>query len=158
MKRIKVAGWLAIGVAVPLVAGCANNTESGAAIGAGAGAALGAGVGSLVHSSAGVGALIGAGAGALSGALIGNAMDEQDKRQTEELRSLQPTKGYVQNSTVSKQDVVDWTRRGVKDEIIIDRIDRSGTKFHLTAADENMLREQGVSEDVVREMKQTARR
>lgn len=137
--------------------GCANKTQSGSAIGAGTGAAIGASVGSLVHSSAGAGALIGVGVGALSGALIGNAMDEQDKRQAQELRNLPPNKNYV-NSPVSKQDVVDWNRRGVKDEVIIDRIERSGTRFYLTAADENMLRENGVKEEVVRAMKDTTRR
>ena len=137
--------------------GCANKTQSGAAIGAGTGVAIGAGVGSLVNSSAGAGALIGVGVGTISGALIGNALDEQDRRQEAELRERQPTtKGYT-GGPVSKKDVVDWTHRGIKDEIIIDRIDRSGTRFKLTAADENSLRESGVREDVVRFMKDTNR-
>ena len=157
MKRIHIV-QLGLACWVVPLAGCANKTQSGAAIGAGAGAAIGAGVGSLVHSSAGVGALIGAGAGALSGALVGNAMDEQDKRQVQEYRTLQPTQAYVTNSTVSKQDVIDWTRRGVSTEVIADRIDRSGTRFSLTAADENMLRENGVKEQVIQAMKQTARK
>ena len=138
--------------------GCANSTQTGAGVGAASGVAIGAGVGSLVNSSAGAGALIGAGVGAISGALIGNQIDEQDRRQEEQLRSLQPTKGYVANSKITQQDVIDWTHRGVKEEIIIDRIERSGMQFHLAAADENRLRENGVSEEVVRTMKLTARR
>jgi uncharacterized protein YcfJ len=158
MKRTEFVRLVLVGCLIP-VGGCANNTQSGAAIGAVSGGAIGAGVGSLSHSSAGVGALIGVGAGALTGALIGNVVDDaQDKKQTEEFRDLQPTKGYVAASTVSKQDVIEWTRRGTKDDIILDRIDRSGTRFYLTAADENMLREHGVSEDVIKAMKQTARR
>lgn len=153
-------GHVKLGLASLLVvaAGCANKTQSGAAIGAASGAALGAGVGSLVNSSAGVGALIGVGAGTISGALIGSEMDEQDRRHREELRQSPPASGYVGNPKVSKDDVIDWSRHGVTDEIIIDRVDRSGTVFHLTAADENALREKGVSEDVVQAMKQTSRR
>ena len=138
--------------------GCANHTQTGAGVGAASGVAIGAGVGSLVHSSAGAGALIGAGVGAISGALIGNQIDEQDRRQERELRSRPPTTGYVASSRVTQDDVIEWTQRGVKDEIIIDRIERSGTQFHLRAADENHLRENRVSEDVVRAMKQTALR
>ena len=42
--------------------------------------------------------------------------------------------------------------------VIIDRIHRSGTTFHLSATDENELRDAGVSEEVVRAMKDTGRR
>ena len=57
--------------------------------------------------------------------------------------------------TVSKKDVIRWTNEGVKDEIIIDRIERSGTRFEIRASDENELRDAGVSEEVVRAMKAT---
>lgn len=146
------------GLVILAGAGCANHTQTGAGVGAASGVAIGAGVGSLVNSSAGAGALIGAGVGAISGALIGNQIDEQDRRQEQELRSLPPTTGYVASNKVSQQDVIDWTHRGVQDEIIIDRIERSGSQFHLRAADENRLREGRVSEEVVRVMKQTAQR
>ena len=137
--------------------GCANHTQTGAGVGAASGVAIGAVVGSLVNSSAGAGAMIGAGVGAISGALIGNQIDEQDRRQEREQRSRPPTTAYVGSSRITPDDVIEWTHRGVKDEIIIDRIERSGAQFHLRAADENRLRENRVSEDVVRAMKQTAR-
>jgi uncharacterized protein YcfJ len=135
--------------------GCATRTESGATIGAASGAAVGAGIGSLVNSSAGAGALIGASVGALSGALIGNEMDAQERRHQQEQRS-QPT--TYTNSAISKADIITWTRNGMPQEVIVDRIERSGTRFSLTAADENTLRENGVSEEVLRVMKQSARR
>lgn len=111
----------------------------------------------MVNTSAGAGALIGAGVGALSGAIIGNEMDAQDRRHERELRGTQPTTAYT-NSAISKTDIITWTRNGVSQEVIVDRIERSGTRFYLTAADENTLRENGVSEDVLRFMKQTPHR
>lgn len=145
-------------VILPGVCGCSSHTKTGAGIGAASGVAIGAGVGSLVNSSAGAGAVIGAGVGAISGALIGNEIDQQDRRHAEELRNSPPASGYVASSKVTQQNVIDWTQRGVHDDIIIDRIERSGTQFDLRAADENRLRENRVSEDVVRAMKQTAQR
>jgi hypothetical protein len=59
---------------------------------------------------------------------------------------------------VTREDVIEWTRRGDREDQILDRIDRSGTVFRLTARDENELRDNGVSEYVIRAMKDTARR
>ena len=162
MKNAIVVGKMCLSLIC--VGGCATRTQSGAAIGAAGGAALGAGVGSVVNSSAGAGALIGAGMGAVSGAIIGNQMDEQEKRRETELQERHATGGdpapgqYTANQPVSKQSVVEWSRHGVSNQVIIDRIERSGTRFSLTAADENMLRENGVSEDVVLTMRQTSRK
>ena len=64
---------------------------------------------------------------------------------------------YATYDRVTRDDVITWTRRGMRDGEICDRIDRSGTIFHLTAADENQLRDAGVSEEVIGEMKNTAR-
>jgi len=50
---------------------------------------------------------------------------------------------------VSKNDVIDWTQQGVSDDVIIDRIERSGSSFHLNAADVNELRDRGVSPSVL---------
>lgn len=142
--------------------GCATKTQSGAVIGTAGGAALGAGVGSLVNSSAGAGALIGAGVGAVSGAIVGNEIDQQDRRREQELKEraaqTQPADAYADKTAITQQQIIEWTRHGVPQQVIVDRIERSGTRYKLTAADENTLRENGVSEEVVAAMKQTARR
>lgn len=143
------------------VGGCATKTQTGAAIGVAGGAALGAGVGSLVNSSVGAGALIGAGAGAVSGAIVGNQIDEQDRRREQELRersTTRPADAYFTNESITQAKVIEWSRHGVPQQVIVDRIERSGSRFSLAAADENRLREAGVSEDVVLAMKQTSRR
>lgn len=144
------------------LAGCETKAQTGALVGGAGGAALGAGIGSMSHSRAGEGALIGGAVGALGGYIVGNEMDKADQRErdrnavraTREDRYAAP----APSQRVTKNDVIKWTDQGAKDEVIIDRIDRSGTVFNITAADENELRDAGVSEEVVRAMKDTARR
>lgn len=162
MKKTNLAGKCV--VALVCASGCATKTQSGAAIGAASGAALGAGVSSVVSSSVGAGALIGAGVGAVSGAIIGNQMDEQEQRRAKELQDRQaadaalPQERYIANREVTKQNVIDWSRHGVPKQVIIDRIERSGSKFSLTAADDNRLRESSVPEEVMLAMRASARR
>jgi hypothetical protein len=59
---------------------------------------------------------------------------------------------------VSSSDVIRWTACAMREDVILERIQRSGSVFHLTAADENQLRDRGVSERVIQEMKDTSRR
>lgn len=154
MKTTVQAVALLIGVAF-ISGGCANNAQTGALVGGAGGAGVGAIAGSFM-GSAGKGALIGAGAGAIGGYIVGNEVDksEQQKQQRTYDRTYQATRPPASTEApVSRADVVNWTRQGVKDEIIIDRIQRSHTAFQLTAADENQLRDAGVSEEVVRAMK-----
>lgn len=164
----KTLSWGLLFLVAVSTMGCANNAQTGALVGGAGGAAVGAGIGSLSHARAGEGALIGAAVGAIGGYVVGNEMDKAEQRERDQaMRASTRDPGYYSSSTppqrspsgvVSKQDVVEWTRAGVKDEIIIDRIHRSGTVFHITAADENCLRDEGVSEEVMRAMKNTARR
>ena len=48
---------------------------------------------------------------------------------------------------------MDWTHQGVKDDIIIDRIQRSGQTFYLSSNDERDLRNAGVSPAVIQAMR-----
>jgi surface antigen len=147
--------------------GCETKAGSGALIGAGAGALVGGLIGSNSHGRAGEGAAIGAAAGAIGGGLIGHGMDESDKKKTEDRdynsdydrrnANAQP-KWKESSNAISKSDVISWTDQGVRDDIIIDRIERSGAVFRLSAADQNDLRDHHVSEAVIRAMKDTARR
>ena len=141
--------------------GCETKGQSGALLGGLGGAAVGAIIG---HQSghAGAGALIGAAVGTGGGYIAGNEMDKADERERDryERATRVDRESRYQTSagsgrTVSKSQVIHWTRQGVKDEIIIDRIDQSGSVFSVTAADENELRDAGVSEEVIRSMKYT---
>src|SRR5436853_1036156 len=153
--------------------GCESKAQTGALIGAGGGALVGGAIGSLSHSRAGAGAAIGAGVGALGGYLVGNEADKKDQKARDAAArdsartsnsnyngyqsSPPPRNATATQSGVTRDDVIRWTKDGVKDEVIIDRIERSGTAFRLTAADENALRDANVSEEVLRSMKNTAR-
>jgi hypothetical protein len=64
----------------------------------------------------------------------------------------------AQSQRITTADVAAWSRRGISDEIIIDRIERSTTVFYLTAKDETELRDRGVSEATIRAMRNTSRR
>lgn len=144
-----------------LLTGCQTKAGTGAAIGGGGGALIGGIIGNHNGHGAG-GAVIGGAIGAITGGLIGHSMDKQDERE----RQAADERGNAYRGTypapaaarVSRDEIMDWSRRGVRDDIIIDRIDRSGAIFYLTGADENRLRDSGVSEDVIRAMKDTARR
>lgn len=142
--------------------GCETKAGTGALVGGAGGAAIGGLIGSNSHARAGEGALIGAGVGALGGALVGNAMDEQDRK--DERAREREYAGYESRSdryaggAVTKRDVIKWTSRGTRDDVIIDRIERSGAVFRLSRADEEDLRDAGVSEIVIQDMRATARR
>ncbi len=156
------AALIGLGVLV----GCETKAGTGALVGGAGGAAIGGLIGSNSHARAGEGALIGGAVGAIGGALVGNSMDENDKKaesrryrhsdEYDQRYAGQPTATLRDN--VTKRDVLQWSEQGVRDDIIIDRIERSGTVFHLNAGDQSDLRDQGVSESVIRAMKDTARR
>jgi hypothetical protein len=164
MKRKCVAVALLGTMALGSAGGCDTNAGTGALLGGAAGAGIGAIIGHNSHGRTGSGALIGGAVGAIGGALVGNEMDkaERQKAQDDGFRdrayySDPPARPYVDSSAVTKEDVMAWTNRGMRDSEIMDRINRSGTVYHLSAADENQLRDARVSEDVIREMQDTAR-
>ena len=160
MKRRITTTWLLIGSIGFAAAGCETKAGTGAIVGGAGGAALGAIIGNQSHGRGTEGALIGAGVGAIGGALVGNEMDKQDREKAREREYAQDyprPEGYT-GGAVTKRDVMKWTSRGTRDDVIIDRIERSGTVFHLTRDDEQDLRDAGVSEMVIQEMRATARR
>lgn len=162
MKRalLSVVACGALGTGI---VGCETKAGTGALIGGAAGAGIGAIVGHNSHGRTGSGALIGGAVGAIGGALIGNEMDKADKRDAHRERdydnySASRAPRASAAAVVTRDDVIEWTRRGDRDEQIIDRIDRSPSTIYLTARDENDLRDAGVSEGVIRAMKNTDRR
>ena len=138
--------------------GCETKAQTGALVGGAGGAAVGAGIGSMSHSRAGEGALIGGAVGAIGGYIVGNEMDKSDQKEREKAidRSTR-AKPSETAPRLTQSQVIQWSRDGVSDEIIIDRVERSGTVFTIRAADENKLRDAGVSESVIRAMKDTQR-
>lgn len=135
-----------------LLVGCStmSNTEKGV----GAGGLIGAGTGALIgHATGhtGAGALIGAGVGALSGGLVGNAVDESEKKA--EARAAAAARGPL-----GLTDVAQMAQAHISDDVIISQIRATGSVFRLSSNDTIWLKENGVSDAVVQEMLATATR
>jgi len=145
--------------AIPF-AGC-TSTGSRAASGALLGSAIGAGAGAIVgHQTgdAGPGAAIGAGLGALTGGLIGGALDQVD----EEARSRADDTDVrvetalhevrTREARLSILDVIRMSQAGISDDLIIAKMDQSGSYYDLSAAEIIDLRRSSVSERVISHM------
>lgn len=166
MKRaVTTLGSVALLAAT--LAGCETNAGTGALVGGAAGAGIGAIIGNNSHHRTGEGALIGGAIGALGGAVVGNEIDkdqarkqaaEEDRYRQDQYNLQQRSRGAYAPRPLTKEDVISMSTRGTRSDVIIDRIDSTGSVFHLTPPDENQLRDAGVDEDVIRVMKDTARR
>lgn len=125
--------------------------EQGAAVGALSGAGLGAAIGRKSGSPV-AGAVLGAAAGTLTGAAIGQAMDEQ--QQTDggswfPQRTAQP---------VSLNQIIEMTRAGLSEDVIIAHIEANGVGRRLSTNDLIRLKNEGVSDRVLLALQQPPRR
>ncbi|HEY1784840.1 MAG TPA: glycine zipper domain-containing protein [Pirellulales bacterium] len=121
--------------------------------GALAGGLGGAGVGALAGNAVGhpvVGALVGAGVGAASGAAIGGAIDqsEANNRALIEARLGHP----MQPGAATVGDVINMSRAGVPENVIITHIQGHGVATPLQPNDLIMMQQTGVSPRVVQSM------
>ena len=129
--------------------GCQTNqtrVAEGAVIGGLVGAAGG---GIIGHQSGhgGTGAGIGAAVGALSGAIVGSQI-KKDNASTQAAGATQA----VSANQMSTQQVIDLAKQGVHEDVIIDKIRLSDSRFTLSADDIASLKQQGVSDKVINVM------
>jgi hypothetical protein len=130
-----------------------NNTEKGAL----GGGAIGAGTGALVGNAVGhtgAGAVIGGAVGALSGGLIGNSVDKSEERQQARLAAATA----AARPPLGLTDIIQMTQQHISDEVIIGQIRSTASVYTLSPNDIYMLKQNGVSDDVIREMQATANR
>jgi surface antigen len=141
----RLVGLAAMASAV-LSCGCAgmSNTDRGVLGGGAAGAGVGAAVGSLTHHT-GAGAVIGGLTGAVAGGLIGNGIDEKQKREAAERYAKD-------HPPPSLQDVATMTQQAVSDDVIIAQIQSSHAVYTLTADQIVWLKQSGVHDCVIRAM------
>ncbi|HYE62105.1 MAG TPA: glycine zipper domain-containing protein [Phycisphaerales bacterium] len=161
-----VAGLLA---AMTFTTGCenlpGNEKQQGAVIGGATGAAVGAAVTDNRLLGGLIGGALGAGGGYLIGAnwdkIQGNERDDAHeairKSQNEpataqEARSAN-TADINNDGFVTIDEVVAMEKAGFSDEEMIDKLERTGQVFDLTQANEDQLRDQGVSRRVVAAMR-----
>jgi len=135
-------------------AGCAsspNRAVEGSVIGGLLGAGAGAIIGNQGHDrdqDRTRGALIGGAVGAIGGALAGSQMQKQPAQQQTPAQAQQA----ANPSQITVAQILDMTRQGVHEDVIVDRIRLTNSKYALTAADADYLRSNGVSQKVLMEM------
>lgn len=119
------------------------------------GGLLGAGAGAIVGhelGNTGAGAAIGAGVGALTGAVVGQELDEIE---AENRRMIASQMGRpAPAGAVTVDDVVEMTRAGVDDELIVSHVRANGAVRTPTTQDLISLQNQGVSSRVVKAMQE----
>ncbi len=150
MRKIK-AVLLSVAV-LSSAAGCQSSSDR-TGEGALLGGLLGAGAGTIIGNQANdrdkgrtQGALIGGVVGALGGALAGSKISKQPQPQ-----AGQPSQVANPNQ-MSVLQVVDLAKQGVHEDVIIDRIRMSNSRFSLSQSDVEYLSGQGVSQKVISAM------
>ncbi len=133
-----------------------SRTQNGATVGGLAGAVIGGIVGKQ-NDEIPEGILIGGAVGAITGGLIGKAQDNNLQRQ----RQFQQHQYYAQqqqvylqqqaivNSGVSMTDVINMSRSGVSDTVILSQLQAKGVQRRLEVSDIIALHQQGVSDTLI---------
>jgi len=142
----KTTGLILISAILITICGC-QSAQTRATEGAIIGTVLGAGAGYAIGKQSGHGAE-GAGIGAAVGALGGGLLGGQIEKPNQGTASASGQQGYSANQ-MTIQQIVDLTRQGVNEAVIIDKIRLSSSKFNLTPADIDYLKQQGVSQNVI---------
>lgn len=161
---------MAVAVIGTLLAGCANlpgnKPTQGAVIGGATGAAAGAVIGGGKNRGAGavIGGVLGAAGGYVIGAnsdkILGRNKDHADdvgrRAQTapvsvEQARSAR-TADVNADGYVTLDEVVAMKNAGLNDREMLNRLEATGQIFDLNAESQRYLREQGISENVIRDM------
>ena len=132
-----------------------NDTASGTFLGGAMGAITGAIVGGGKHT--GQNALIGAGVGAVAGNLLGRSKDAADERRAANgamavgQMNAQASAMNAQAAAmaVSDVDLVQMTRAGISEDVMISTMRSRGTRVDLSPQSLIALRQQGVSDRVV---------
>jgi hypothetical protein len=125
-----------------------NDTAGGAVVGGGLGAVAGALV--SPKKNRGENALIGAGVGALAGGLLGNARDKVDQQQVMVGSTVAANaNAQIAAQAVTNYDLVEMTRAGLSEDLIISTIQSRGGRFDLSPGGLIALKQSGVSDRVV---------
>jgi hypothetical protein len=151
-------GWisrlavLAVGAVGLLQTGCStmNQTEKGVL----GGGAIGAGLGTLIGSASGnpkTGAVVGGLLGAGVGGMIGNDADRQDEQNRQVLQA-EAAQAYRNEQPGRIAEIIDLTRQGQDETVILNHIRNNRMTFVLSAADLNTLRANNVSPQVIAAM------
>lgn len=133
-----------------------QRAQNGATVGGVAGAVIGGIIGHQ-NDETPEGALIGGAVGAIAGGLLGRGQENELQRQRyyqQQAYYQQQQQNYVQtqavvNSGVSSNDVVNMSRSGVSESIIISHLQAKGVQRHLEVSEIIALHQQGVSDTLI---------
>ncbi len=132
-----------------------NDTAASTVVGGAFGAVTGAIVGG--RKDRGEGALIGAGVGALTGNLLGRAKDRADEqRAATGAAAVSQLNQQAAAMAVTSYDLVNMTRAGVGDDVIISTMQSRGLQIDLSPQGVIALKQNGVSDRVVYAAQQMA--
>jgi uncharacterized protein YcfJ len=136
--------------------GCQSN-KTRVAEGAVIGGLLGGAAGGIIGNqsgNAGMGAGIGIAAGAVTGAIIGSQINKPQTEAKQKAEAKQETKNTApakteEIKTLSMQQIVEFTKQGLTDDEIINKIKATNSKFNLTKDGIDYLKQQRVSQKVI---------
>jgi outer membrane lipoprotein SlyB len=144
-----------------------NQTRDGALLGGVTGALIGGVVGHQKNDTT-EGALIGGAVGAIAGGVIGNQRQQQAERQRyyssqtvyptyHEHRTYvtAPQQRVVTRRPVTTAEVINMTRSGVSDTVIVAHIQSNGVAMRPDVNDVILMNQEGVSDYVVTTMQQS---
>lgn len=156
-KKVKKTEAFLLSLAILFAgAGCQsspNRTGEGALMGGLLGAGAGAIIGNQAHDrdqGRTQGALIGGVVGALGGALAGSQVQKQPQQQPQQ-QTVQQAQAANPNQ-MPIQQIVDMSKQGVNEDVIVDRIRMSNSKYSLSVTDVEYLRGQRVTQKVISAM------
>ena len=140
-----LAGCLVVG------GGCQSpyHADRGALFGGLTGAGVGAIVGDAL-GDAGAGAVLGAGVGAITGAAVGESLDEIEARNRAQIAAQLGRE--IDANAVTLQEVIELSRSGVSEPLIITHIEHHGVAQSLSTNDLIFLKENQVSDAVIQAM------
>lgn len=133
-----------------LCIGCksARYADRGALFGGLTGAGVGAAIGEA-NGNAGAGAVLGSAVGAMTGAVVGQRIDDE---RAVERAAVEQEIGRTMSGAATIGDVIEMTQAGLGDEVIVGYVNNHGFQGHLAPPDLIFLKQQGVSDSVVRAM------
>lgn len=146
---------LAVGAVALVGTGCStmNNTERGTLAGAGIGSIAGALVGNATGNPK-TGAVVGAIGGGLVGNLIGQDADRKEER-IEGVKQAAAEQSYRDAQPGRVSEIIDLTRQGQDETVILNHMKNNRMTFRLTVADLSELKANGVSPRVIAAMQAT---
>lgn len=147
---------LAVGAAGLLSTGCStmNNTERGTLAGAGIGSVAGALIGNATGNPK-TGAVV----GAIGGGLVGNLVGQDADRKEEKIATVKQAaaeQAYRDDQPSRIAEVIDLTRQGQDEAVILNHLKNNRMTFRLTVEDLNTLKANNVSPRVIAAMQNSS--